>query len=133
METIVVWFALSVLAGVVAGNKGRSSVGFFMLAVFFSPLVGLLGAWVARPASVIEKEKARSGKSRDYKQCPMCAETVKQAALKCRYCGADLTQSENDDQTGSECGQPVEKQPKLAREFMTLEEILASESNESSK
>jgi hypothetical protein len=26
----------------------------------------------------------------DDKACPICAETIKKAALKCRFCGADL-------------------------------------------
>lgn len=136
MDVIVIWFALSIMAGVVAGNKGRSGVGFFMLSVFLSPLIGLLGAWIARPAVEIEKEKAQTGNSAEYKRCPMCAETIKRAALKCRYCGADLAQSDvptppdEDVQAATVCSQLPAKKPAIAREDMTLEEILASESKD---
>lgn len=33
----------------------------------------------------------------DEKTCPYCAETIKAAAIKCRYCGEMLTESEADE------------------------------------
>lgn len=32
----------------------------------------------------------------DTKRCPLCAETIKAAAIKCRFCGADLTGDERN-------------------------------------
>src|SRR4030067_2343959 len=40
----IIWFALSVLAGIVASKKGRSGTGYFFLSLFLSPLIGLLAA-----------------------------------------------------------------------------------------
>jgi hypothetical protein len=39
MLYLIVWFALSIVAAVIAGNKGRSGFGFFLLAAILSPLV----------------------------------------------------------------------------------------------
>ena len=38
----------------------------------------------------------------DSKACPMCAETIKRAAIKCRHCGADVSASAVSDQRAIE-------------------------------
>lgn len=48
MEIIIIYLALCVLAGIIAGQKKRSWIGFFMLAVLLSPLVGIIGALIVK-------------------------------------------------------------------------------------
>ena len=74
----ITWLALSIIAGVIASNKGRSGIGFFLLGVILSPLVGIIAALiVAENIDVTEKQKLDTGTG---KKCPYCAEIIKPEA-----------------------------------------------------
>ena len=52
MELFVLWIAFSIMAAYVASNKGRSGFGWFMLSLILSPLIGFIGALIAKPKNV---------------------------------------------------------------------------------
>jgi len=88
MELFLFWFIFSVIAGAIAGNKGRSGFGFFLLAIVLSPLIGILCALIARPnTGRTEAEALQTGTMR---RCPYCAELVRAEAVKCRHCQSAL-------------------------------------------
>ncbi len=87
---LLVAIAFSIAVASYAESKGRSWIGYFLLSIFLSPIVGLLFAWAANPQ--LEKVAERKG----LKKCPDCAEWIQQAARKCRFCGQDLPVTEVD-------------------------------------
>ena len=87
---VIGWIALSILAGFIAKSKGRSFFWFFLAAILFSPLIGVLAAWGAwSNAAEIENDKIYSG---ELKRCPHCGTGIRLDAVKCRECGSDLSQ-----------------------------------------
>jgi hypothetical protein len=79
-EIVLAWIVFSVIAGVIAGAKGRSGVGYFALSMVLSPLVGVILA-----AALPRLEPATDGRP-----CPYCAEPIRRAAVICRHCGRDV-------------------------------------------
>ena len=84
MEFVLFWILCGIVAAVIASSKGRSGCGWFILGALFGPF-GIIFAFLA---SKNEESMVQAG---EMKKCPYCAELVRAEAIKCRYCGSDLT------------------------------------------
>ena len=87
MEIFIWWVLLSILAGWIAGSKGRNGFGTFLLSIFLSPLIGII------VALVLEREKEidpNAPTAETHVKCPDCAELVKREAKVCKHCGCKL-------------------------------------------
>jgi hypothetical protein len=85
---IILWLILSILVGAYANSKGRSGIGYFILSMILTPVLGLIIAIIVEPDIDKLVEKAIStGKRR---KCPYCAELVKNEAKICKHCGKEI-------------------------------------------
>jgi hypothetical protein len=91
VEIFVLWPSLSVVAGVVAAAKGRSGLGYFLLSIFLTPLVGLILA-IALPKRDTTVHYPGPGDIAAGARvpCPQCAEQIVATAKLCRFCGYQL-------------------------------------------
>jgi len=85
---VVFWFLLAVAVGVLASNRGRSGVGWFLLSVVLSPLLGFIFVLVAKNLAAPVGVPQESGAT--HVRCSECAEWVLPEATTCKHCGAKL-------------------------------------------
>jgi hypothetical protein len=82
------WIVFAGLGAWIAARKYHSAIGFFLLGLVLTPIIGIIAALVVSPnKEVIEREAMRDGTQR---RCPFCAELVRGQARVCRYCGRDI-------------------------------------------
>lgn len=84
---IVLWLLFAGACAVIAANKGRSTLGWFVLGFLFGPFALLVVAVLSRNEHAQVRRGLQSG---DLRTCPFCAEPVRVEATRCRYCNSDL-------------------------------------------
>jgi len=89
MTIMFFWVLFSMAVAVFAANRGRSGLGWFLLSLLISPLLGLLFVAVSKDLS----KSAAPGQLDDGLRikCTACAEWVLPDAKLCKHCGSALT------------------------------------------
>lgn len=94
MEFLLFWLGFALVVGVAASNRGRSGVGWFLLSLVISPVLGgLLLLAFGRPVTNQPARIDEAGQpitDQTHVRCPDCRELVRKDARKCKHCGTGL-------------------------------------------
>lgn len=82
---LLIWLLLGAIAAGVAGRKGRSVPGWFVLGLLFGPFALLAIAAASPDTSRTERADLQSRRAR---HCPECRGVIPSDARRCRHCGA---------------------------------------------
>ena len=91
MELIFFWLIFAILVGMLAGKRGRSGFGWFLVAAVISPLLAVLLLLVLADRTAQTSTAAVDAPTPEtHVRCPDCRELVRFDARKCKHCGAAL-------------------------------------------
>jgi len=91
MSYFLVLLTIGVLSSFLAREKDIDAFIGFLFGLFLGPLGFLIVLVLPKNTHVIEQRQLISG---EMQKCPSCAELVKIDAIKCRYCHAELEQTQ---------------------------------------
>lgn len=83
MFTVLIWLTLSILVGIYAKSKGKSLIGYILIAAILSPLIGFIIALIVSPDEEFIMEKDGLMK------CSHCKGLIKKDATVCKFCNND--------------------------------------------
>ncbi len=103
MEFFLIWLLCAGVTAAVAASKGRSGFGWFLLGCLFGIFALIVVAVMpnlkhemrdnATAAAIAAMAAANASGGEDEKTCPSCAERIKAAAIKCRFCGHEFDET----------------------------------------
>ena len=120
ISVIFTWVLFGIACAVIATNKGRSGGGWFVLGFLLGPFGLILVLVVPKNQEAIDNESIQSG---EMKRCPYCAELIKMAAIKCRYCGEDLPENQPQDSSNTATEKLADVQQDVQIQSSSKEEV----------
>ena len=105
-SVLLFWVGLGVVVAIAANARGRSAIGWFLIAIFLSPVLALIAVLVMGPGggkAQLQQASYFAPAVEPRKPCPQCGEQVSVIARICRFCRyefRDMPAAANDS-TGS--------------------------------
>lgn len=88
---ILAWtVAWAVVCGAVASARGRSFFGWFLIGALISPLALIVLFAMENLAETKRRNLRAAEESRDLRECPFCAESIKRQATVCKFCRKEV-------------------------------------------
>jgi hypothetical protein len=86
MEILLIPLLLGFIPAVIASNKGRSFMGWYIYGVLLFIVALIHSLVISKDVQFKEEQSLANG---DTKRCEFCAEPIRLEAKVCRYCGRD--------------------------------------------
>jgi hypothetical protein len=87
------WFLCAIACALLANKRNRSPLGWFLISMILSPLLGFIFLLVIKDLSITPDQLAPSDAT--HVRCQACAEFVLPQAAVCKHCGAALPTDAN--------------------------------------